>query len=67
MFLPAGKEILFSENPSPKQCSIREIKPDGKIKTNKLKLVLLPLKKIPDWHPGKGKHAWLFIDEIKVY
>jgi hypothetical protein len=32
-----------------------------------LKLVLLPLKIIPAWHPAKGNHAWLFIDEIKVY
>ena len=38
-----------------------------KINTQKLKLVLLPLKKIPDWHNGKGNHGWLFIDEIKVY
>jgi len=66
-FLPAGKEIFFSESKSPKQCFAKEIIFSSKIKTDKLKLIMLPLKKIPDWHPGKGNHAWLFIDEIKVY
>ncbi len=66
-YLPLGKETLFSETPSPKQCDAREILAKQAIKTNKLKLVLYPLKKIPAWHPGKDNHAWLFIDEIQVY
>ena len=66
-FVPAGKEIFVHETPGPKKCHFREITATKKIKTDKLKLVLLPLKKIPDWHPGKGNHGWLFIDEIKVY
>jgi hypothetical protein len=66
-YLPLGKETFFSEAPSPKQCDAREISPKRTIKTNKLKLVLYPLKKIPAWHPGKDNHAWLFIDEIQVY
>jgi len=66
-FVPAGKETFVHETPGPKECNLREIIPSKKIKTDKLKLVLLPLKKIPDWHQGKGNHGWLFIDEIKVY
>jgi hypothetical protein len=66
-FLQTGQEIFQHNNPGAKQCTVQEIKPAKKIKTDKLKLVLLPLKKIPDWHNGKGKHGWLFIDEIKVY
>ena len=66
-FIPAGKETFTHETPGVKQCNFHEISLGKKIKTAKLKLVLLPLKKIPDWHPGKGNHAWLFIDEIKVY
>lgn len=66
-YLPLGKETFFSEAPSPKQCDAREIIPKRTIKTDKLKLVLYPLKKIPAWHPGKDNHAWLFIDEIQVY
>jgi hypothetical protein len=66
-FVQTGKEEFQYSSPGPKQCNLREITPAKKIKTDKLKLVLLPLKKIPDWHQGKGNHGWLFIDEIKVY
>ena len=66
-FLQAGQEMFLHKTPGPKQCHMREIIVTHKVKTDKLKLVLLPLKKIPDWHTGKGNHAWLFIDEIKVY
>jgi hypothetical protein len=37
------------------------------IKSGKLKVMLVTVNKIPDWHPAKGQHAWCFIDEIKVY
>ena len=66
-YLPLGKETFLNEGQSPKQCDAREIIPKRTIKTNKLKLVLYPLKKIPAWHPGKDNQAWLFIDEIQVY
>lgn len=66
-FTLLGKEQFEHRTPGPKQCAMQEIKPTQKIKTGKLKFVLLPLKKIPDWHQGKGNHGWLFIDEIKVY
>lgn len=66
-FLPAGKEIFLHDTPRPKQCNMQETKLTQKIKTGRLKIVLLPLKKIPGWHPAKGNHGWLFIDEIKVY
>jgi hypothetical protein len=66
-FLQTGKKEFLHDAPGLKQCYMQKITPAQKIKTNKLKLVLLPLKKIPDWHNGKGNHGWLFIDEIKVY
>jgi hypothetical protein len=66
-FIPAGKETFVHETPGPKQCDMRKITFAEKLKTDKLKIVLVPLKKIPDWHQGKGNHGWLFIDEIKVY
>ncbi|MES2773093.1 MAG: FN3 associated domain-containing protein [Bacteroidota bacterium] len=37
------------------------------VNAKELRLVLYPVKKIPDWHDGKGNTAWLFIDEINVY
>ena len=38
-----------------------------KIKTTDLLVIIYPLAKLPDWHPGKGSPAWLFLDEVKVY
>ena len=29
-----------------------------------LKIVGKPVPKLPVWHPGKGKRAWFFIDEV---
>ena len=66
-FVPLGKETFQFDEQGPKQVNIREIIPKKSVKAKKIKLVLFPLKKIPDWHGGKGNHGWLFIDEIKVY
>lgn len=66
-FVPAAREAFTHETKGPRQCNIRELKPSDNISAQKLRLVLSPLKKIPDWHNGKGNHGWLFIDEIKVY
>ena len=33
---------------------------------NKLTIELTSVINIPDWHPGKGTQAWLFIDQILV-
>ncbi len=37
------------------------------IKTDKLKVQLYLVKRIPDWHGGKGNKSWIFIDEVKAY
>jgi hypothetical protein len=29
-----------------------------------LKVVLVPVNKLPAWHPGKGDKGWVFVDEI---
>lgn len=44
-----------------------EIAATQPIITKQLRIVLHPLKKIPEWHDGKGSVAWLFVDEINVY
>jgi uncharacterized membrane protein len=31
-----------------------------------IKVVALPVDKLPDWHPGKGQNGWVFADEIFV-
>ena len=31
-----------------------------------IKLVAVPVSKLPAWHPGKGDKGWVFVDEILV-
>lgn len=33
-------------------------------KNNYLKIVALPITKLPAWHAGRGQKGWVFIDEI---
>jgi hypothetical protein len=35
-------------------------------RVNCLKIVVIPLHKMPDWHASKGRSAWEFFDEIFV-
>lgn len=37
------------------------------MQTQQLLLEMAVVRQIPSWHPAKGEHAWLFVDEIKVY
>lgn len=48
-------------------CVYKIIAPGRSVKTNKLLVQIVTVKNIPEWHQAKGKHAWLFIDELKVY
>lgn len=67
LFVQAADEQQLFEQQAPRRTVSKKVAVKRKVKTNKLKLVLLPVTPIPDWHAGKGNHAWLFIDEIKVY
>ena len=63
-----GNEKLFTEKEtSGSHCNYRIITAKNKIRTNKILINILVKKIIPPWHPAKGEHAWMFIDEIKVY
>ncbi len=63
-----GKEIIadapYTQGSS---CNFQVIKVADKVMTKQLLIQILVKKSIPDWHPAKGSHAWMFIDEIKVY
>lgn len=48
-------------------CIQQRIQSTKKINAQFLLIKIVPVKKMPDWHEAKGEHAWLFIDEIKVY
>ena len=67
-FSPFGKDVLFMEEQTPgTKCNYQIIHGRYKTKTSKILISFWPVKKIPDWHPAKGEHAWMFIDEIKIY
>ena len=61
------KEIITDTKAKPNACVFQLVKAGAKVTTNRVKIVVQPLQSIPEWHPGKGKQAWLFIDEIKIY
>jgi len=31
-----------------------------------VRVIASPEKTLPEWHGGKGKNAFLFVDEIKI-
>ena len=62
---PSGNLAIPSTTQAPAKCQVFEIDLKN-IKTDQLKLILYNTQ-IPEWHPGSGQQAWLFIDEIKVY
>lgn len=67
-FSPFGKDVLFMEEQTPgTKCNYQIIHGRYKTKTRKILISFWPVKKIPDWHPAKGEHGWMFIDEIKIY
>lgn len=64
-FKPAGK--LAKGVPGPRQQTFVDkmtIPVHGEARFIRLSARALP--KCPDWHPGKGQKAWLFVDEIVV-
>jgi len=62
-----ASESFSHSAPTSKQVDMHLLKLKKKVSTNRLKVVVTPLRKIPDWHSGKGEHGWFFVDEIKVY
>ena len=61
------REIIADTIAKPNACVFEVVKAGARVNTDRLKIILQPLQSIPGWHPGKGKQAWLFIDEIKIY
>lgn len=46
------------------RCAMQTINLPKPIKSDRYRLIIRALHEIPAWHPGKGKPAWLFIDEL---
>jgi len=34
------------------------------LKARRVRIVARNAGPLPEWHPGKGKPAWLFVDEV---
>jgi len=82
IFLPKAIEVYCSKNGNDfRLMTTKEIEPIkeneplglhfldvkfAKEETKFLKIVLKAILAIPDWHPGKGTPAWLFVDEILI-
>jgi len=67
-FQSFGKEVLSADKETPgSHCNFRIISAKNKIRTHKILVNIVVKKTIPAWHNAKGQHAWMFIDEIKVY
>jgi hypothetical protein len=63
-----GKESIESKaQVNGANCNFKMVNAMNKVITDKFLINIVVKKKIPDWHPAKGSHAWMFIDEIKVY
>ncbi|MFN8289390.1 MAG: chitobiase/beta-hexosaminidase C-terminal domain-containing protein [Chitinophagaceae bacterium] len=67
-YLPAGEEILPEEAESAgSRCVYQRVRLKEKQVTDKIMVHLYVKRSIPAWHTAKGSHAWMFIDELKVY
>lgn len=63
----AEKEIVADSSQQGSTTVFEKLNANKRVLSNKIKIVLKPLSSIPVWHPGKGQHGWMFIDEIKIY
>ena len=36
------------------------------VKVKYVKVITVPVSKLPKWHPGKGEKGWVFVDEVFV-
>jgi len=63
----AEKEIGADSSQQGSTTVFEKLNANKKVLSNRIKILLKPLSSIPAWHPGKGQHGWMFIDEIKIY
>jgi len=82
IFPPSSIEVLTSDDGEHfTQAASMTVKPDGptdpddirnytlsfpETAARYLRVVATAEKSIPDWHPGKGRHSYLFVGEIAV-
>ena len=60
-------EINSDKETAGSHCAYKVVETTDKFSTNVIAIHMLVKKNMPAWHTAKGEHAWMFIDEIKVY
>ena len=66
-FMPIAQQVGFSateDMPKGMQFLTAKFAPQ---QTRFIKILIKNQPAIPSWHPGKGKAAWLFVDEILLH
>lgn len=58
-------DALQQENSA--ECIPLFLTPDRPINASEIYLTFYVVKNLPEWHSGKGGHAWMFIDEIEIF
>ena len=67
-FLVVGQQVAASDKGTPgSRCTYQLITTKENLVTDRLLINIVVKKTIPEWHPARGQHAWMFVDEIKIY
>jgi hypothetical protein len=61
------EQLSVEKETTGSQCRYSMIKASRKMKTQHVYITLLVRKEMPAWHAAHGQHAWMFIDELKIY
>lgn len=81
IFLPQKVSVSLNETGAPvsfyspdalkqdnrTQCVPLVLLLDKPIAASTFFLTFLTVNRLPEWHSGKGNHAWMFIDEIEIF
>jgi hypothetical protein len=57
---------LSSEQEAPKQLHLASFQFDKAIQSKAIRIRMLNVSKLPEWHAGRGQRGWLFVDELII-
>ena len=57
---------LSSEQEAPKKLQLASFQFDKAIQSKAIRIRMLNVSKLPEWHSGRGQRGWLFVDELIV-
>jgi hypothetical protein len=66
--IPVAEKTLDALREDPRtKCIPLVFNFDQPVAATTFHLTFLTVNKLPEWHSGKGNHAWMFIDEIEIF